>query len=100
MNENCKKSPKTKLTKILIIVLVLLLLISLGFNIFPALLNNISYLQKPYEIYIMEAGILKNNLSFEEGEDITISYDFTHGDYAQLISKYGIDTIAGDGTEL
>ncbi|MBR5490099.1 MAG: transglutaminase domain-containing protein [Oscillospiraceae bacterium] len=80
--------------------MVLLLLISLGFNIFPALLNNISYLQKPYEIYIMEAGILKNNLSFEEGEDITISYDFTHGDYAQLISKYGIDTIAGEGTEL
>ena len=35
-----------------------------------------SYLQDPYQIYIMEAGILKQNLPIRDGEDISITYSF------------------------
>ena len=58
-----------------------------------------SYLQRTDEIYTMEAGILRRNLDFAEGEDVLFSYDFTHSDYAVLISQYGIGEIAGSGTE-
>ena len=35
-----------------------------------------SYLQDPYQIYTMEAGILKQNLPIRDGEDISITYSF------------------------
>jgi len=47
----------------------------------------------------MEAGILRNNLEFANGEDVDITYDFDNEDYAALISTYNIDDIAGNGTE-
>ena len=59
----------------------------------------VCYLQDPEEIYIMEAGILRSQLEFTEGEDITLSYDFDNPEYPELISKYGIDRISGSGSE-
>ena len=47
----------------------------------------------------MEAGILRNNLEFADGEELTISYDFDNDDYDMLIEKYKIAEIAGEGSE-
>lgn len=61
--------------------------------------NRRSYLENPEQIYIMESGILKNNLMFKDGKDITFKYDFDNEDYSELIEKYNISQIAGEGTE-
>lgn len=81
-------------------IISLLLLGSIGFNIYFLFFENVSYLQNPEEIYIMEAGILRNNLEFAAEEDVEITYDFNHEEYASLIADYQIDEIAGTGTEL
>lgn len=96
---NEKKCFVKKKTFILIIVLSLLLLASIGINIYLTFWGFDSYLQSTDEIYIMEAGILCNNLDFADGEDVEFSYDFENDDYPILISTYGIDDIAGSGTE-
>lgn len=86
--------------KVIILVLAgLLLTVSICFNIYFFIFFDVSYLQSTDEIYIMEAGILKNNLAFAEGEDYSIKYDFAGEDYALLKEKYGIVEIAGGGTE-
>lgn len=85
---------------ILTIILSMLLLVSIGINLYFAFWSFDSYLQSTDEIYIMEAGILRNNLNFADGEDIDFAYDFDNDDYSVLISDYGIDSIAGEGTEL
>lgn len=76
------------------------LLVSVGVNIWQAFSGSDSYLQSTDEIYIMEAGILRNNLEFRKGQPLEISYDMTHEDYPELIRLYGIDKTAGEGTEL
>ena len=58
-----------------------------------------SYLQRTDEIYVMEAGILQNNLEFQDGIDWIFQYDFSHESYPSLIAKYHIDQTAGDGSE-
>lgn len=88
-----------KATIFCLISLAVLLLISVGINVYLVLWGFDSYLQNTDQIYIMEAGILRNNLDFAEGEDVVISYDFDHDDYSVLISSYGIGDIAGNGTE-
>lgn len=93
-----KKSRKRPFA-ICIVVLSALLLVSVGINIYFVFWGFDSYLQSTDEIYIMEAGILRNNLDFADGEDIVLSYDFDHPDYSVLIATYGIDDIAGTGTE-
>lgn len=90
---------KKCLARIFMIALSVLLLVSVGINIYFVFWGFDSYLQSTDEIYIMEAGILRNNLNFADGEDIVLSYDFDHPDYSVLISTYGIDDIAGTGTE-
>lgn len=80
-------------------ILIAGLITSIVFNILFALFPYNSYLQDMDEIYIMEAGILRNNLEFADGKALTISYDFDGQDYGALIEKYKIDKIAGDGTE-
>ena len=75
------------------------LIISIIFNIYLAFFNLDSYLQSTDEIYIMEAGILRNNLEFADGVPLQISYDFHNEAYNLLIEKYKIDKIAGEGTE-
>lgn len=59
-----------------------------------------SFLQSIDQIYIMEAGILQNHLEFRDAEPHEFAYDFTNDEYAELKSKYNIESIAGNGTEL
>lgn len=95
-----EKSKKLKIAALVCgIVLLLGLLASIGVNIYLAYFNWDSYLQSTDEIYIMEAGILKNNLEFQDGEDFEFTYDFSHEDYAELKSKYGLEKTAGEGSE-
>lgn len=85
--------------KFLFIILPVALIASIGMNIYQAFFDGDSYLQSTEEIYIMEAGILYNNLEFANGEDIEITYDFSDDDYAVLKEKYNLEKIAGDGSE-
>ena len=89
-----------KRSLIIIIVLSMLLVGSIGVYLYFAFWGFDTYLQSTDEIYIMEAGILRNNLEFAAGEDIDFIYDFDNDDYSVLISDYGIDNIAGEGSEL
>ncbi len=83
------------------VVLILGLLISIGFNIYFDIcyLKCDSYLQSTDDIYVMEAGILKNNLEFHGGTDYEFQYDFSHENYETLKSKYDLENTAKDGTE-
>ena len=80
---------------------VLVLCVSVGFNIYMGVffMKQDSYLQSTDEIYVMEAGILRNNLEFAEGKQYKIEYDFTHENYALLKSRYNIESTAKEGTE-
>ncbi|MSU06130.1 transglutaminase domain-containing protein [Spirochaetales bacterium NM-380-WT-3C1] len=60
----------------------------------------VSYLQNPKEIYILEAGILKNNLITKDGSDISISYDYDSEALLVLKEKYKLEKIAGSGSNL
>jgi len=87
------------------IILGAILLVSIGLNIYlidyiNSIDSNRSYLEYPEEVYIMEAGILKNNFMFENGIDVTLSYDLDNVDYSKLIQQYDLKSIAGQGTEL
>lgn len=82
---------------ILFIVLSVSLLASIGVNIYQAFWGWDSYLQSTDEIYIMETGIIYNNLEFTDGEEIAITYDFSNSDYAVLKEKYDLEKIAGNG---
>ena len=96
---------KANIKKILLLVgsviLIIGLFVSIGFNIYFGIcyLKGESYLQSTNEIYIMEAGILRNNLEFHEGADYELQYDFSHENYETLKNKYKIASTAKDGTE-
>lgn len=90
-----RKRNKTALT-----ILLLLLAVSIGFNVYYACFSVDSYLQSTEEIYIMEAGMLRNQLELRQSGDVTLHYDFDCEDYAALIERYEIDDIAGSGSEL
>ena len=92
-----QKRKKTQI--IIIVILAVLLLASLAQNVYCYFWGFDSYLQNTGEIYTMEAGILRNNLEFQPGEDLEIRYDFDHEEYPVLISRYGIDKTAGEGSE-
>lgn len=85
--------------RIAVTAALLLLLASVALNLHFLLSGNISYLQEPEQIAIMEAGILQNNLTFGPGKDLNFTYDFDHPDYAVLRETYGVADIAGEGTE-
>ena len=87
-----KRAPAAIITLISISVFVLL-------SSCATLGGPVSYLQDPEEIYIMEAGILRNEMEFADGTDMQLSYEFDEPEYKVLIEKYGIDRIAGEGTE-
>ena len=90
--EVMKRAPAAIITLISISVFVLL-------SSCATLGGPVSYLQDPEEIYIMEAGILRNEMEFADGTDMELSYEFDEPEYKVLIEKYGIDRIAGEGTE-
>lgn len=80
-------------------ILAIALILSIGLNIYLGFFSQDSYLQSVDEIYIMEAGIIKNHLEFAEGESHIFTYDFQNPEYPELIMKYGIDKCAGEGSE-
>ena len=90
---------RKQLCFISICLLILALLTSVILTVSLAFRGYDSYLQSPNQIYIMEAGILRNNITFAAGEDHIFSYDFENAAYPQLIETYGIGDIAGTGTE-
>ncbi len=94
-----KKSKKSVFFLVGVIVLAVCLCLSIGLNVYQAFWGFDSYLQSTDEIYIMEAGILKNNLQFHDGKDYELRYDFSHENYKELKSKYKIEQTAKDGTE-
>lgn len=94
-----KKSNKMKILLIGGMAFFLLLLFSIGLNVYQAVCKFDSYLQDTEEIYIMESGILRNNLAFHYGTTFELHYDFSHESYAQLRNAYGLEHIAKDGTE-
>ncbi|MBD5104809.1 MAG: transglutaminase domain-containing protein [Ruminococcaceae bacterium] len=95
-----EKIKKHRTVKIIILASICLLLIaSLVLNIYFLFFYDVSYLQSPDEIYIVESGIIKNNLEFAEGTDYNLKYDFSSEDYSVLKEKYDIEKIAGSGSE-
>lgn len=85
-------------------VLSLLLICSIGFIIYVAFFGGYSlfftsYQQSLNEIYVMESGIIYNDLSFRAGEDYIINYDFSNDEYGKLTEKYRLSEIAGNGSE-
>lgn len=58
-----------------------------------------SYLQGADQVYIMETGILHNNLKFRPGTGYELRYNFSHENYERLKSEYKIAATAKDGTE-
>lgn len=95
------KNRVKKRIHIVSIVLTIVLCVSIGFNVYFGLfyIKGDSYLQATDEIYIMESGILFNNLEFHDGTDYELLYDFSHENYEVLKSKYKIENTAKDGTE-
>ena len=94
------ESKKRKSWKnIAIVIMAVLLAASIALNVWNYFWGFDSYLQGTDEIYRMEAGILRNNMEFMAGENLEIQYDFDHKDYPELIAAYGIDRIAGEGSE-
>lgn len=90
--------------KILIGILVLILLISIGMNIyFLASDENydpmVNYLRDPWQIRIVETGILQNHLEFRPGTDYEITYDFENEEYPILMEQYDLEKLAGEGSE-
>lgn len=99
--EKSKKQIKKIILIVGSVVLTIGLLISIGFNIYFAIafIKADSYLQSTEEIYIMEAGILKNNSEFHDGTDYELKYDFAHENYETLKSNYKLENTAKEGTE-
>lgn len=97
--EKTKQNMKIIVLWVTIGILIAALLASIGINIYLGFFGYDSYLQSTDEIYIMEAGILRNNLEFTDGVEHDFTYDFTNEEYPELKSRYGIESIAGDGTE-
>ena len=93
------KSRQKKVRIAAFVFMIVLLLASAAQNVWYYFRSFDSYLQNTEEIYIMEAGILRNNMEFEPGEDLEIQYVFHHKDFPELIEKYGIDQTAGEGSE-
>lgn len=97
--EKTKVNVKKIILLVGIVVLIIGLCVSIGFNIYQALCGFDSYLQSTDEIYIMEAGILRNNLEFHDGTDYELIYDFSHDNYKTLKNKYKLENTAKGGTE-
>lgn len=99
--EKSKRNIKRILLIVVGVVLLVGLLISIGLNVYFALcyIECDTYLQSTEEIYVMEAGILRNNLEFHDGENYELQYDFLHENSQTLKSKYKVESTAGSGTE-
>lgn len=93
------KKYKKRLKALLLVLGVSLLLISISVNVYFLFFNSRSYLETDEQVYIMEAGIIRSNLEFAQGENVVLEYDFGNEEYAQLVESYKINEVAGDGSE-
>lgn len=93
------KKSKKLWKKILLSLMVAALVCSIAQNVYYAFWGWDSYLQSTDEIYIMEAGVLRHHLNFADGEEIRLTYDMENEQYAVLKQQYGIEEIAGEGSE-
>ena len=87
-----------------IIILSIVLVCSLGINLYFIAFGGDhltwdSYLQDTEEIKIMELGVINAHESFREGEDYSFIYDLDNEEYPELLSKYNVAEIAGNGSE-
>ena len=94
----------SKKTKAVFWIISALFLLSVAFLIYilsgyGSWITYISYLQEPQEISKMEAGIVKRLWEFQDGIDYKITYDLENAEYPELLSLYGIEGIAGNGSE-
>lgn len=96
-----KRDGKNKkiITIVAISVLFAALIVSVSLNIYLAFFHYESYLQSTDEIYIMEAGIIQNNLEFSAGESHEFTYDFNNENYSILKTEYDVKEIAKEGSE-
>ena len=93
---------KEKIKTIVIIVMGVLLVGAVGFLICEAFDDQswyVSFIQKKEDLYNMECGIIYACASFREGNFEQITYDFDAPEYQELIEKYNVVQIAGQGTE-
>ena len=95
-----------KKQNILLILVIVLFIISFSLNIYLLCKHNktkcipiYSYLQQPDQILKMESGIIEVNSEFKKGEDIEIKYSFDNSNFKELLEKYNIEKIAGNGSE-
>ena len=90
---------KNKALVTALIITGLALCVSIGIHIYGMFFRP-SYLRTHEQIYVMEAGILYENLRFREGPSCELQYDFTHDSYSVLREKYQLERTAGQGTAL
>lgn len=93
-----------KKIKLCLGTLIVLLLVAVGMLIYVftghgGWMTQTSYLQSTKEMNKILSGILYNNSVFYEGEDFTLMYDFDNPMYQELLDKYDIASVAGDGSE-
>ena len=87
---------------ILIIILTVLLAVAVGYIIYGECNNDtefVSYIQHKDEVYNMACGIIHNTETFREGNTEMITYDLEAPLYRELLEKYDIIRIAGEGSE-
>ena len=94
--ELCLKKQKT-----LCLVLFILLIISIGLNAIFYFTRKpfISHLEDANQYYNLATGALLVSSEFTQGEDLKIQYDFFDDQYQELLDRYDIVRIAGEGTE-
>lgn len=86
--------------RIAIAALAVLLLLSAALNIYCLFCRDVSYLQSPAQLTVMEAGVLRAFSDFSQGQRVEMQYDLDAPEYAALRERYGLDAVAGEGTDL
>jgi len=93
---------KEKIKTIVIIVMGVLLIGAAGYLVYSGFDDEselVSAVQSKEYVYNMECGIIHNCASLREGDFEQITYDFDAPEYRELIDKYNIVQIAGQGSE-
>ena len=85
-----------------IIILAVFLAAAVGYIIYSECNNDaefVSYIQDKDEVYHKACGIIHNAEAFREGNTEMITYDLDEPLYRELLEKYDIISIAGEGSE-
>ncbi len=87
---------------IAIISLAVLLAGAVGYIVYDKYTDDfryVSYIQDKDEVYNMACGIIQNCRAIRDGVEDLITYDFNDPEYAELLDKYDLVNMAGDGSE-